>query len=69
MQPHVSLNPDSERKMFIPGSSSWKVVNLGFDTCPVISKSMLILCCWDKWAYFQENQSGEDLVPTNIGKF
>ena len=55
MQPHVSLNPDSERKIFIPGSSSWKVVNLGFDTCPVISKSMLILCCWDKWAYFQEN--------------
>lgn len=45
MQPHVSLDPDSETEKFIPGSSSWKVVNLEFDTGPVISKSTLILCC------------------------
>ena len=45
MQPHVSLDTDSETEVFIPGSSNWKLMNLGFDTGPVISKSMLILCC------------------------
>lgn len=61
MQPHASLDPDSEREVFIPGSSNWKLVNLGFDTGPVISKSCLFSVatqhCWDKWAYFQRRIS------------